>query len=320
MIRLASFAVATLFAISVTACSESDPVDPTIPDPAPGDGGSVPVAERIISNVAYGTDAMQRMDVFLPANRTSETPVVFVLHGGGFIAGNRGEFDSQSRALFAKGMIVVNVDYRLVDTTGLITLPPVHRPSAVKIADQIADIRAAMQNVAQHASEWVVPTSRWAVVGHSAGATLAMLYGYNYGGVNSDGRVTVIGNWAGATTLAFSDTTEFNGIDVRIKELYYRAVGAEAINANRLAFMAHSPFWLAFNGQARATISIRPEFNVVIGPDVSAAEYASFTSVLSSKGVPNKFVLVLGADHGFGQAGNWQTVIDETAAYIRAAR
>lgn len=59
---------------------------------------------------------------------------------------------------------------------------------------------------------------------------------------------------------------------------------------------------------------------MVIGEDVSAAEYASFTDLLTSKGVTNKFVLVPGADHGFGKTGNWTTVIDETAAYIRASR
>lgn len=321
MIRRIQIATLAFIAAFSTACSDSaqdgttEPIQGSVPLP-----GSPAVAERIITNAAYGTNAAQRMDVYLPANRNAETPVVFVLHGGGFVAGNRSEFDAQARALFAKGMIVVNVDYRLVDTTGLLGLPPVHRPSAVRITDQVADVRAAIQEVVQNASAWVVPTSRWAVVGHSAGGTLALLYGYNFGGHNSDGRVTVVGNWAGATTLAYADTIQFQGIDPRIRELYYRAVGAELTNGNRLAFMAHSPWWLAFNGQARATINIRPEFNVVFGPDVSAAEYASFTELLNSKGVSNKFVLVPGADHGFGQTGNWQTVVDETAAYIRAAR
>lgn len=314
MTRLIRLAALVSSALGVAACSDSGPVGPVNPEP-------VVATERIIANAAYGTDAAHRMDVYLPAGRTAETPVVFVLHGGGFIAGNRADFDSLSRAFFAKGMIVVNVDYRLVDTTGLLTLPPVHRASAVRITEQVADVRAAMQNVAQNASAWSVPISRWAVVGHSAGGTLAMLYGYGFGGFNSDNRVTVVGNWAGVTTLAYTDASEFALIDVRLKELYYRAVGAEVTNANRPVFMAHSPFWLAFNGQARATINIRPEFNVVFGlPDVSAAEYASFTSVLNSKNVPNKFVLVRGADHGFGQPGNWQTVVDETAAYIRASR
>ncbi|MEO7363659.1 MAG: alpha/beta hydrolase [Gemmatimonadaceae bacterium] len=299
---------------AVAACSDGNggPTGGTPP-------GATPAVERIINDVSYGTNPAQRFDVLLPAGRTDSTPVVFVLHGGGFVAGSRAEFDAQSRALLAKGLAVVNVDYRLVDTTGMLSLPPLHRASAVRIAEQVADIKAAMDRVAANAADWKIRTTRWAVVGHSAGGTLALLYAYNFGGYNSDGRVTVAGNWAGVTTFDFVDETAIVGLDPRLVELYYRAIGAELINANRLAFMANSPFWLAFNGQARATINIRPEFNIVFGlPDASAAEYASFTSVLNQRGVTNKFVFVAGADHGFGQTGNWQTVVDETAKFIFA--
>lgn len=314
--RLTFTVVLIASSVVVAACSDGNSgVTGGLPPATP------PAVERIVNDVSYGTDPAQRFDVFLPAGRTDSTPVVFVLHGGGFVAGSRAEFDAQSRALLAKGLAVVNVDYRLVDTTGMLTLPPVHRASAVRIAQQVADIKAAMDRVAANAADWKIRTTRWAVVGHSAGGTLALLYAYNFGGHNSDGRVTVAGNWAGVTTFDFVDTSALVGLDPRIIELYYRAVGAELINANRLAFMAHSPFWLAFNGQARATINIRPESNIVLQlPDASAAEYASFTSILNQKGVTNTFVLVPGADHGFGQPGNWQTVIDETTKFIFAQR
>lgn len=300
--------------VFIAACSNSDGGATGVLPPVP-----IPATERIVTDVSYGTDPAQRFDVMLPAGRSDTTPVVFVVHGGGFVAGSRAEFDGQSRALFAKGLVVVNLDYRLVDTTGLLTLPPVHQASAVRIAQQVADIKAAIDRVAANAADWKIRTTRWAIVGHSAGGTLALLYTYNFGGHNSDGRVTVAGNWAGLTTFDYGDANALASLDPRIKELYFRAIGAELIEANGLAFMAHSPFWLAFNGQARATINIRPEFNIILQPpDVSAAEYASFTSVLNQKGVTNKFVFVPGADHGFGQPGNWQTVVDETSAFIFA--
>lgn len=310
--RLVSTCVLVVAPIVFAACSDGNGDVTGVLPPAPA-------TERIVNNVSYGTDTSQRFDVYLPAGRTDSTPVVFVLHGGGFIAGTRTEFEAQSRALLAKGLAVVNVDYRLVDTTGLLTLPPLHKLSAVRIDEQIVDIKAAMDRVAANAADWKVRTSRWAVVGHSAGGTLALLYAYNFGGQNSDGRVTVAGNWAGLTTLGYNDSTLVANIDPRIAELFYRAVGFEPIPANGLAFMAHSPFWLAYAGHARPTINIRPEFNVILNiPDVSAAEYASFTSILNEKKVPNKFLMIPGADHGFGQLGNWQTVIDETAKFIFA--
>ena len=311
--RLTSALWLLIAPVVVTACSDNNGGLTGVLPP------TTPAVERIINDVSYGTDAAQRFDVMLPAGRADTTPVVFVLHGGGFVAGSRAEFDSVSRALLAKGLAVVNVDYRLVDTTGMLGLPPVHRASAVRIDEQVADIKAAMDKVAANAVDWKIRTTRWAVVGHSAGGTLALLYAYNFGGYNKDGRVTVAGNWAGLTTFDYGDANALAALDPRIKELYFRAVGAELVEANGLAFMAHSPFWLAFNGQARATINIRPEFNIVLGlPDVSAAEYASFTGVLNQKGVANKFVFVAGADHGFGHPGNGQTVIDETSKFIFA--
>lgn len=54
------------------------------------------VESKSIMNVSYGASAEQKMDVYLPANRSVSTPVVMLLHGGGFVAGDKNEFTSQS--------------------------------------------------------------------------------------------------------------------------------------------------------------------------------------------------------------------------------
>ena len=41
-----------------------------------------------LSNIAYGSDAQQKMDIYLPANRSADSAKVFVLiHGGGWKIG-----------------------------------------------------------------------------------------------------------------------------------------------------------------------------------------------------------------------------------------
>ena len=160
-------------------------------------------------------------------------------------------------------------------------------------------------------------TDKWGVTGHSAGGTLALLYAY--GDKNTNKRVKVAGNWAGATTFGFSDESEFQLLDPKLVEVLYRAVGAEGKNTNKLAYMAVSPFWLAFQGKAIATINIRPENNSISDlPDGSKQLYQQFTDVLNSKGVPNKWVEVAGSDHGFSKAGNWALVISETSAFFKS--
>lgn len=276
-----------------------------------------PLTATVISNLSYGSQANQTVDVYLPAGRSEETPVILLVHGGGFVAGDKQDLATPAQQLSAQGFVVLNLNYRLVDIDGVLSNPMVHKPSAVKISDQLADISAVIAVAASHAGEWKMRTNRWAIAGHSAGATLALLYAY--GDKNNDGRISAAGNWAGATTFAFTDESEVKLLDPRLVEVLYRAIGAEARNANKLAYMAASPYWVASQRGGVATINVRPEVNAVGDlPDGSRAEYQKFTDLLNAKSIPNKWVEVAGADHGFSKPGNWDTVTAETSAFFRA--
>lgn len=276
-----------------------------------------PETAQVLTDVSFGTDGKQKMDVYLPEGRNEQTPVVVMLHGGGFVSGDKTDLSARARQFHAKGFAVLNVNYRLVDADGVLSNPIVHKPSPVKITDQLNDIQAAINLAASKASEWSVSADKWGVAGHSAGATLALLYAY--GDKNTGNRVKVAGNWAGATNFAFQNEAEVQALDPRIREVIYRAVGAEPIQANILAYMAASPLWLAYQGKGKATINIRPESNAVGDlPDGSKTEYQQFTNILNDKSIPNKWVEVAGADHGFSQPGKWELVVNEMAAFFNA--
>lgn len=293
--------------ISCTACNSKKEVPAVINMEA-----------KVMMDVAYGSNPKQKMDVYLPANRTDQTPVIVFLHGGGFAAGDKNEFSAFSQQVSARGNIVLNVNYRLVDTTGLLISPPVHKASAVRIKEQLQDVDAALSFAATQTQAWNMTTGKWNIAGHSAGATLALLAGYNSANA---GRLKAVANLAGATDLSFADESQFQGLDPRLVELYYRAVGAEPKNPNKLAYMAVSPYWVANTGTAIATINIRPEFNVVFNlDDASKPLYQSFTQLLTNKGVTNKWVEVTGADHGFGQPGNWDLVVNEMLGFFAAVK
>ena len=51
----------------------------------PGDGGVV----RRVSGAAYGTDPVQRLDVYTPGHATGPLPVVVFFYGGGWNSGYR---------------------------------------------------------------------------------------------------------------------------------------------------------------------------------------------------------------------------------------
>lgn len=113
------------------------------------------IAERTIR----GPGAALPARVYTPPG-SGPHPVVLLLHGGGWVIGDRDTHDDQARALCARGgALVVSVDYRLA---------PEHPfPAALD------DARAATAWVVDHAEELGGDPRRVAVGGDSAGANLA---------------------------------------------------------------------------------------------------------------------------------------------------
>lgn len=282
-------------------------------DEATPDSG---LKEERITNLAYGQHERHKMDVYLPENRSdAKTGVIVFIHGGGFVAGDKSEMEEVTTKLMAKGYAVVSINYRLVDMTGVLDDPPVHRASDITIHDQLNDVAAAVELAWSKQAEWAVSSDDWYIAGHSAGATLAMLHAY--GEDNANGRIKAVANLAGVTTFAFGDESEVAQLDPRLKELFYRIVGAEATNQNKLAYMAASPYWVASNTGGVPTISVRPENNAIGSlPDASESQYESLTTLLNDKGSASTHVEIKGAGHGFSEPGKWDEVVEETTAFF----
>ncbi len=271
-------------------------------------------------NVAYGNHQRQKMDVYFPEGYNSSTPVVFLIHGGGFVAGSKEDFTPRAQTFRSKGFVVVNMSHRLIDTTGLLSLPPTHMTSEIKVTDELADVDAAVNKYKAMATEWKSGTGKMYMAGHSAGAILSMLY--TQGDYNDDKHIRACGNWAGLTDLSIPTDSAVQSLDPRLKELLYRATGFEPSVANNLAFMAISPYWVANINNGRPTITIYPENNVVLNLEGEAAwglhTTQSFHLLLSNKGVNQKLSIYVGNDHGFSPAGSWDKLVGETADFFNA--
>ena len=98
-----------LFALSAivllnASCGKNDPA------PAPA-----PATATTMSNVSYGTDANQKMDVYLPANRTTATTKVIILvHGGSWVSGDKADIASFVDTLKRRvpDYAIININYR----------------------------------------------------------------------------------------------------------------------------------------------------------------------------------------------------------------
>jgi acetyl esterase/lipase len=270
---------------------------------------------QLISNLAYGNDAKQTMDVYLPPNRTSNTSVIIFVHGGSFIGGDKSEFNKHAIYLAGCGYAVLNVNYRLVDGRGLTDrLEPLHLESAVKIKDQVNDVASIVDFAIAHAKEWVVSSKRIAIAGHSAGGTLALLYSYD---TRNAGKVQVVANMAGALDLVFTGVTNWELYPKYVFEGGFRYTGYEMTTANEKYYKEISPLFSANANKKIPTLNVFPQNNEVIGlPNQDLATYDRFSARLDELNVPNEFLYVDGADHNFSQTGKWQLVLDSTVAYF----
>ncbi|HEY1068796.1 MAG TPA: alpha/beta hydrolase [Pirellulales bacterium] len=142
------------------------PADPAKPAGAkkPAAKPAAPVAPPPTeSNVRYGTHERHVLD-FWKAESSEPTPLVFVIHGGGWRGGDKEKigFVNVKQAL-AAGLSVVSINYRYVSHAPADKVePPVKAP--------LHDAARALQFVRSKASEWNLDKTRVGATGSSAGA------------------------------------------------------------------------------------------------------------------------------------------------------
>ena len=132
-----------------------------------------PLPQQDIVNVAYGTDAKQTYNIYLPVGRSeTTTPVLFFIYGGAWIEGDKDSITYSIptlRQLFPSTAFVL-FNYRLYNqTTGVNKFPA-----------QEEDVKACIEKVLNNNRTYNI-SQKFVVWGQSAGAHLATLYAYKYG-------------------------------------------------------------------------------------------------------------------------------------------
>ena len=73
-----------------------------------------------LANVPYGTHPRQVLD-FYQAKSDSPTPLIFAIHGGGWVNGSKDGYGGLARRANAAGISLVAINYRMVPA-----LPPLN--------------------------------------------------------------------------------------------------------------------------------------------------------------------------------------------------
>ncbi|HVH86809.1 MAG TPA: alpha/beta hydrolase, partial [Terriglobales bacterium] len=127
---------------------------------AQGDSASFAAAltrYQVHPNIVYhiANNYENKLDVYLPADNSQPTPVVMVIHGGGWIAGTKEDRVLEMMPYLHMGFAAVNVEYRLAH----ISLAPA----------AVEDCRCALHWVFVNAKKYNFDPSRVVLQGGSAG-------------------------------------------------------------------------------------------------------------------------------------------------------
>lgn len=185
---------------------------------------TLPPGVRQLADLAYGRDAHQRLDVYLPAAAGHDRPLLVMVHGGAWRFGSKqaaSVVDNKLAHWSPADVVLVSLDYRLLPQAGLEL--------------QADDVASAVAWVQAHAAEWGANARQLVLMGHSAGAHLAGLLSTDTALRQRHG----LQPWR-ATVLLDSAALDVAGI-MRAPHLplYDKAFGADA---GRWAVL--SPTWL----------------------------------------------------------------------------
>jgi len=261
-----------------------------------------PLLRPTFADVPYaGASRFQKLDLYLPADRTKPAPVVIWIHGGGLILGDKrslpradfgpapvprgayGPYQVQVpeiEALLARGYAVVSLNYRL----GFLLI------TSVKPA--IADTKAAIRFLREKAPEYGLDPGRFAVWGNSMGGYLAAMAGVT-GDQATDFDAAMPGQ--AATSSAVQAVIVWYGAEDRLPEKL--SIGYYAARAS------HLPAFRIVNGDA--------------DPVIAPARAERLNELLQKAGARTSLTILPGAGHEDPQFMATQTA--PTLAFLEQA-
>jgi acetyl esterase/lipase len=195
LIHMVPFTLALLMVLSTTGCgatttpeapattqavvtiSEATPTINIIPQPGgPGGSSSFASVEPTYKDLAYATGSpTQKLDLYIPTTGTGPFPVAIMVHGGGFMMGDKADGTGLTGVdqLLDAGYAVASINYRL--------------SSEAKYPAQINDAKAAVRFLRANAAKYNLNPNKFGAWGASAGGTLVALLGTTCGVTELEG-------------------------------------------------------------------------------------------------------------------------------------
>jgi len=270
--------------ISITSCNDDNTTD-------------TPLEKTAFKDIAYGEHQQQKYDIYLPKNRNSTSTKVFILiHGGGWIEGDKKDMDALATELQNSypDHAIVNINYRLA-SVGNSPFPM-----------QIDDIRSIIDELKQKKDKYQI-SNQYALIGTSAGGHLSMLYAYAH---DSNNEVDMVASIVGPTN--FTDDAYVHSTKPGFKYIFALIQQITGIN-----FQNNDDFFINVSPYHVVTDSAPPTILFYGGIDnlVPQSQGIDMHTKLDQLGVTNEFTLYPNEGHGW-EGENLFDTITKLRAFI----
>jgi acetyl esterase/lipase len=247
---------------------------------------------QVTSNIVYGVanNYQLKLDVYRPYKAKAPTPVVLVIHGGGWINGSKEDRFLEGLPYMQMGFAVVNVEYRLADVS--------LAPAAVE------DCLCALHWVAHNAQKYNFDLSKIVTSGGSAGGHLALTTGMIPSSAGLDTECAADFNGWDATPLVplpkVASIVNWFGI----ADVADMLQGAPDTRSYAVAWLGSQPNREEIARRVSPINYVRPGLPPIItihGDDdklVPHAQSVRLHQLLDKAGVRNQLLTIPGAGHG----------------------
>lgn len=236
-------------------------------------------------DLAYvdGGHERQKLDLFLPKNRTSthRLPVILWVHGGGWAHGAKDRCPPLRQGFVGEGYAVASIGYRLTGTA--------------KFPAQIEDCKAAVRWLRAHADEYGLDTQRFCAWGGSAGGHLVALLGTTGEIRNFDVGAHLDQSSAVQAVIDFYGPANFVKFDKPLQSDSPESVLLGGLPAEQPeTARAASPALQVKRDAPVAFLILHGDKDKTVWPEQSIG----LDKALKAAGIPSEFHLLPGASHG----------------------
>lgn len=233
------------------------------------------LAGQNLYDIAYGSNPLQKMDVYLPEGRsTDSTPMMILIHGGAWSSGDKADFNQFVPILQQrfKGYAFANMNYRLATSANN------HFPA------QEQDMKAAVDFLVQKSFSYHF-SNNFILLGASSGGHQATLQAYKY----PQPRIRAVIDFFAPVDMKelFDDATPGS-----LNQLAIQILVGGTPTSNPLSYEQSSPVHFV-TALSPPTIILHGDMDAI----VKVSQSRSLKNQLDKMGVANELVIYPGMGH-----------------------